>query len=206
MLLSIVMAAAASASAGATDAAGSPLFSLLRKNYSPDVPLSTKFTLTIYWSVREKAEKKKGRIWLAPGDRFRVTFDRETLASDGETFRQYSAGTNQFVVRRLADVDRDALPSQLFARYLAAYPFRETGRENGIVTFSWNSDSAEAQYREIRMTVHEKSRRITGCVMTDRNGNTFTYTFSATVFGEKSPKGRFTLDVPKNARVVDMRQ
>ena len=36
------------------DTSSSPLLSLIRKNYNPQTPLSTKFTLTLYWSVREK--------------------------------------------------------------------------------------------------------------------------------------------------------
>jgi len=189
-----------------TATADSPLLSLLRKNYSPETALSAKFALTIYWSVREKKETKKGRIILAPGDRFRVTVDKETFVSDGETFRQYSAGTNQLVVKRLADVDRSTLPSQIFARCLAAYPFRVVERKKGLARFAWTSDSAGTPYKEIRVEVQEKARRITRCVLTDNNGNTFTYDFTATVFGETFPKGRFAFDVPKNARIVDMRK
>ena len=202
----LMLIAVSSACADTTATVVSPLLSLLRKNYSSEMSLSAKFKLTIYWSVREKGETKKGKIALAPGDRFRVTVDKETFVSDGETFRQYSAGTNQLVVKRLADVDRTTLPSQIFARYLAAYPFRETGRKKGIVRFMWTSDSAGTPYKEIQVTVQEKGRCITRCVLTDNNGNTFTYDFAATVFGEKYPKGQFTFDVPKNARVVDMRQ
>src|SRR5271157_1635664 len=102
----------------------SPLLSLLRKNYNPETPLATKFSLTIYWSVREKEEKKKGTIELAPGDRFRITVGSETFVSNGETFWQYSPKTNQVVVKKLADVDRAALPSRILDRSIAAYPFR----------------------------------------------------------------------------------
>jgi outer membrane lipoprotein-sorting protein len=168
--------------------------------------LSTKFTLTIYWNVREKKETKKGKIILAPGDRFRVTVDKETFVSDGETYWQYSAGTNQLVVKRLADVDRGALPSQIFARYLLAYPFSVVERKKGCTRFAWKSDSAGTPYKEIRVEVQEKTRRITRSVLTDNNGNTFTYDFTSTAFGENYPKGRFVFDVPKNARIVDMWQ
>ena len=184
----------------------SPLLSLLRKNYGPEASFSTKFTLTICWNVREKEEKSKGRIVLAPGDRFRVTIDKETFVSDGETYRQYSAGTNQVIVKNLADADRSTLPSQIFARYIAAYPFREVGRKKGCARFAWKSDSGETRYREIRVEVQEKGGRITRCVLTDNNSNTFTYTFSSTVFGEKFTKERFAFNAPKNARIVDMRQ
>jgi outer membrane lipoprotein-sorting protein len=189
-----------------TAASSSPLLSLLRSNYSPGTALSTKFTLTIYWNVREKEEKKKGRIWLAPGDRFRVEIDNETFVCDGGTFRHFSAGTNQLVVRRLADVDSSTLPSQIFAKYVASFPFSEVERKKGTAVFAWRCDSGETRYREIRITADEKGRRITRCVCTDHNGNTFTYDFKATVFGGKQPKERFEFDAPEDARVVDMRQ
>jgi outer membrane lipoprotein-sorting protein len=184
----------------------SPLLSLLRKNYSPDIPLSTKFTLAIYWSVREKEEKKKGSICLSPGDKFRITAGGETFVSDGATFWHYSAGSNQVIIRKLADVDRSTLPSQIFTRYVAALPFREAERKKGAVRFVWKSDTGGEQYKEIQVTVQEADRRITRCVLTDNNGNRFTYVFTATVFGERIPRERFAFNVPKNARVVDMRQ
>lgn len=184
----------------------SPLLSILRKNYSPETPLSAKFSQTIYWSVREKEEKRKGRIILAPGDRFRVTLDKETFVSNGETFWQYSAGTNQVVVKRLADVDRSTLPSQIFTRYIAAYPFREQGRKKGVAQIAWKSDSVDAPYTTIQLWVREVDGRITRCVLIDRNDNTFTYAFTAMVFGKNLPKEMFEFDVPKNVRIVDMRK
>jgi outer membrane lipoprotein-sorting protein len=207
-LLSLVVAiAVSSVDADTASSPVSPLLSLLRKNYSAETTLSTKFTQTIYWSVREKEEKKKkGSICLAPKDRFRVTIGSETFVSSGETFWQHSAGTNQVVIKKLADVDRSAFPSEIFARYLSACPFREVGRKKDVVLFSWKSDSVETLYREIQVAVKEKAGLITRCVMTDHNGNIFTYAFSATVFGEKFPRERFEFNAPENARIVDMRQ
>jgi outer membrane lipoprotein-sorting protein len=184
----------------------SPILSLLRKNYGPEASLSTKFTLTIYWNVREKEEKKRGKIVLAPGDRFRVTIDKETFVSDGETFRHYAAGANQVIIKNLADVDRSTLPSQIFTRYITAYPFREVGRNKGVVRFSWKSDSGKTRYREIGVDVQEKGGRITRCVLTDNNGNLFTYTFSSTVFAKKFAQEGFAFNAPKNTRIVDMRE
>jgi len=206
-LLFLVMAVAVSSVYSDTSAtADSPLLSLIRKNYGPGASLSAKFTLTIYWNVREKEEKKKGRILLAPGDRFRVTIDKETFVSDGKTYWQYSAGTNQVVIRNLADVDRSTLPSHIFDRYIAAYPFREAGQNRGVVRFSWKSDSGKTQYREIAIDVQEKGGRITRCVLTDNNGNLFTYAFYSTAFAERLAQERFSFDAPKKTRIVDMRK
>jgi outer membrane lipoprotein-sorting protein len=47
---------------------------------------------------------------------------------------------------------------------------------------------------------------ISKCVMTDRNGNLFTYTFTKTLFGKKIPKEEFEFAIPTTARVIDMRK
>jgi outer membrane lipoprotein-sorting protein len=183
----------------------SPLLSLIRKNYNPETPLSTKFSLTIYWSVREKEEKKQGRIILAPGDRFRVTVGGETFVSNGETFWHYSVGASQATIKQLAAVDRATLPSQIFARYIAAYSFRELERKKGVVQLAWKCDSGGAPYSAIRLEAEETSGRIIRCVMTDRNNNTFTYVFTGTTFGKKYAQETFEFTIPKDARIVDLR-
>jgi len=183
----------------------SPLLSLVRKNYNPETSLSTKFSLTIYWSVREKEEQKQGRIILAPGDRFRVTVSGETFVSNGETFWHCSAGANQVTIKQLATVDRAMLPSQIFARYIAAYSFRELERKKGMVLLAWKCDSGSTPYSAIRMEAKATSGRISRCVMTDRNNNTFTYVFTGTTFGKKYARETFDFTIPKDTRIVDLR-
>jgi outer membrane lipoprotein-sorting protein len=206
MLAAVSVFGTASVFSATVDTVSSSLLALVGRNYGPDVPLSAGFTQTIYWSVREKEERKKGKIWLAPGDRFRVEAGGEVFVSDGETFRHFSPQTGQLVVRRLSDVDRSSLPSQIFERYIASLPFRRVGGKRGVAAFEWKGGPAETPYREIRVEVREKDRRITRCVLTDRNGNTFTYGFSATVSGKRIADERFKLDAPENARIVDMRE
>ena len=206
LLFLVMVIAVSSVYSDTTATALSPLLSLLRKNYNPETPLSTKFSLTIYWSVREKEEKKKGMIELAPGDRFRITIGSETFVSNGETFWQYSPKTNQVVVKRLADVDRTALPSRILDRSIAEYPFREVERKKDLVQLAWKSDSADAPYSHIVVWVQEEAGTISRCVMTDRNDNTFTYVFSATTIGKNIPRERFEFEQPKSARIVDMRK
>ena len=192
--------------AGSVLADTSPLLELVRKNYNPQTSLSTKFDLTIYWSVREKEEKKVGSIVLSPGDRFRVAVGGETFVSNGETLWDYSAKANQVVIKRLADVDKSSLPSQIFSAYIISCPFSEKERKGDVAKLTWKSDSAKAQYTAIDVWVQAKSGTITKCVMTDRNGNLFTYTFTKTVFGKKIPNEEFEFAIPTNARVIDMRK
>jgi outer membrane lipoprotein-sorting protein len=74
------------------------------------------------------------------------------------------------------------------------------------VLLGWKSDSAKAPYRAIDVWTSAKSGAITKCVMTDQNDNTFTYTFTKTVFGKNISKEEFEFAIPTTARVVDMRK
>jgi outer membrane lipoprotein-sorting protein len=190
---------------GAADSA-SPLLAALGKKYNPQLPFSTKFSLAIFWAVREKQEKKQGSIALAPGEKFRVVAGRETYVSNGSLLWTWNAAANQVVIKPLAAIEAKFLPSQIFSKYVVSCPFREQERKNGTVLLSWKSDSAGAPYPEVRIWVREKGAEITRCEMTDRSGNRFDYTFTATVFNTVFPKKEFEFAVPKNARVVDMRK
>ena len=181
------------------------VLSLIRKNYSPESSLSTQFALTIFWNVRERQEKTKGNICLATGNRFRVQADGESWVSNGQTFWNYSPGSQQVVIKRLADVDQSSLPSQIFNRYLIEFHFRAKEDRDGIVELSWNNDTASGPYTSILLRTHGQTGLIDRCVMTDHNGNTFTYVFSGTQFGRNFSKETFEFAIPKSAHIVDMR-
>ncbi len=181
------------------------LLSLIRKNYSPESSLSAQFSLTLFWSVREKQEKKRGSIALAAGNRFRIETDGETWVSDGSTFWDYTPASKQVAIKRLADVDRSSLPSQIFTRYLTEFHFQEADKHNGLVELTAKDDAADAAYASIQLWAQEQTGRIDRCRMTDQSGNTFTYVFSGTRFGRNFSRETFEFAIPKSARIVDMR-
>jgi outer membrane lipoprotein-sorting protein len=207
-IFSAAMAIAAGPSFAGSDATISPssLLALVRRNYNQETSIESKLTQTIYWSVREKEERKQGSIILAPDDCFRVTVGSETYVSNGKTIWTYNSRANQVVIRNLADVDLAHHPSRLLTAYVEAYPFREKGRTGGTAQLSWSSDTSSAVYTSIRLWVEIKTGTITKCVLTDRNKNLFTYTFANTAFGRKVSKEAFDFVIPKNAQVVDSRK
>ena len=189
----------------ATDTA-SPLLAAMSEKYNPQASFSTKFSLTIFWAVREKQEKKQGSIALAPHERFRVTAGKETYVSNGSLFWTWNASTNQVVIKPVAALESKFLPSQIFSKYVVSCPFREEKREGETVLFSWKSDSADAPYPAVRIWVRRKNAEIIRCEMTDRNENRFDYSFTATVFNAAISKEEFEFAIPKNASIVDLRK
>jgi outer membrane lipoprotein-sorting protein len=184
----------------------SPLLALMRKKYDPAQSISTDYSLSIYWSVREREEKRRGSIKLDSGDRFYITTGDESFVSNGTTYWHHVAKARQVVVKNLADVDLSTLPSQLFARFIVSCPFKKQGSRKGLAELVYESDSAGVPYRSIRVWVGENDGLIAKCKMTDRNGNTFTYTFSATRLGKKLPGRSFEFAIPKNAQIVNLRE
>lgn len=202
----IILAAVSSFAGEETTLSPASLLTLVRRNYNLETPLESKLTLTIYWSVREKEEKKQGRILLAGNECFRVTVGNETFVSNGKTLWNYNSKANQVVIKDFGDVDPALHPSQLFSTYIGTCPFREKKRTVGTAQLSWSTDSSGSAYTTIRLWVEIKTGTILKCALTDRNNNIFTYSFTGTVFGKRAPKEAFDFVIPKGARVVDSRK
>jgi outer membrane lipoprotein-sorting protein len=202
--LCLVILAGGAFAGEADSAVSSPLLDSIRKNYNRETWLSTKFTLSIYWSVREKEEKKSGTILLAPGNRFRVSAGDETWVSNGETLWDWTVKANQVVIRPLAAVDRSMLPAQILSSYLASSKLQEKERKGGVALFAGKADST-AVYKSIDAWVGVTTGMLQKCVLTDRNDNRFTYSFSKTLFGKKNVKEAFEFAIPTGAHVIDRR-
>ena len=185
------------------------IMSQVRKNYNGTNALSASFDLSIYWSVREREEKKSGELAVASGDRFRVSLGKEVFVSDGKTYWQYSEKNSQVVVRNFSDIDAATLPSKFLMSFMSNRKFEEKKREGGTVELAWRGGGKETYadgYTAITAVVDEKSGIIKTLKLTDKNDNVHTYAFRKTVF-DKSPKdGVFQFTAPKGVEVVDMRE
>jgi len=192
-----------------TQAQEPAIMSLVRKNYSGTGALNATFDLSIYWSVREREEKKSGELIIASGDRFRVSIGKEILVSDGKTYWQYNQKNAQVVMRNFADIDAATLPSKFLMSFLSTRKFAEKKRDSGTVELVWDGGGKDANgdgYVAITAVVEEKSGIIKTLKLTDKSENIHTYTFKKTVF-DKSPKdGVFQFSAPKGVEILDMRE
>jgi chaperone LolA len=178
----------------------------VRAKYGDNASVQTDVTVTISWKAREKEESRSGRLWLAPGDRFRIEMDNTVWTCDGQTLWQYGAGSGQVIIKRLHDVDLSSHPSKVFATYLTKkYVVASEDQRQAVLV--WKADSAAAStapYREVTLMVDKSDCTITKLSMTDKSGNVNTYAFRKTRFGAIAPE-KFVFAVPKGARVLDSR-
>jgi outer membrane lipoprotein-sorting protein len=191
---------------GAT--AGAGVLETVRQKYGPQASIATEVDITTRWYVREKTESHSGRLYLAPGGKFRVELDGSTWGCDGRDLWQYSSQANQLVVKPLSGVDLSDHPSQMLSVYLSRYAYRtvEDGERQAVLQWLADSASGSSFYRCIRFVYDKKKGFVTSLTVTDRQENQTTYLFRHTVFGRALGAELFTLNVPKGARVLDERQ
>ena len=184
------------------------VMSLLRKNYSGAGAVTAAFDLSIYWSVREREEKKSGELLIAPGDKFKVSLGREIYVCDGKTYWLYSEKNSQVVIHNFSDIDASTLPSRFLSSFLSGRVFTQKRSEGGTAELVWSGGAGSAAddgYTAITAVVEEKSGTIKTLKLTDENGNVHTYTFKKTAFDKPPKSDVFRFSAPKGVEVVDMR-
>ena len=186
-----------------------PIMKTVRAIYNSKTSLETKFDLHIFWKVREKEETKTGKIFLAPGDKFRVELGPTVWVCNGETYWQSDKderGT-QVVIKRLADVNTGMLPSYILSAYVAEYTYRLKEETGTAAVVEWAADSlaGKSETTVIRISIDKKSGKITSIFIIDKSGNESTYTFKKTKFPANVPKETFDYSPPKGASILDMR-
>lgn len=193
-------------SAGAVFAEEPTIVEEVRRKYENAQTLEAAFDLNIYWAVREKEEKKEGRIWVGPSDKFRAELNDALWVCNGRTFWQYSGHSKQVIIKNLLDVDLAFHPSRILSTYLVEPTFKKV-KDDGrmaIVT-SVPSEDAKAHVSSITLTIDTKSKDVKQIVVVDKNGNTSTYTFKKIKINPSLSEDTFTFEPPDDAQVLDMR-
>lgn len=176
-------------------------------NYVKNLNIESEFDQSIYWSVREKTTKNKGKIVLSSGNRFIVEVTNEKWISNGSICWYYNRKNNQVVIRNLKDFDQTLLPSYILSNYLSTCNFIEKRRDKDIVTLAYNKDStANLPYKSIVLTMDNKNGIILSLFFIDENDNEHTYVFKKTVVNKKISPQNFKFEVPSDAEIIDYRK
>lgn len=174
--------------------------SLLHKVQKKPVEMS--FTLEIYWSVREKTDKKKGSLLLDGEENFDIELGKSRWVSDGVTVWQYSEKNNQLVIRNFLDMDLSLHPSSMFERFgkRTFSPVSE-GKEK---VYRWTS-SEDLEYSKIDVVLSADNQKFERIIFVDLDENTTTYNFSSMKFLTSVEEDRFTFSAPEGVEIFDER-
>ncbi len=204
LILSFLSVTAFSQSAG-VDAKN--IVTQLRNKYSTNKSVNLAFDLTIFWSVRERYEKKSGELVFSPGEKFRLNMGSSTWVSNGQTYWQFSKNTNQVVIKSLLDIDLSLHPSSMMQSFLS-YTFNVFSSDDKSVILKWEGDPAKSDlpYKKIIINVDRKKMEISELTVTDDDSNESRYTFKKSKFGTAEPASTFEFSIPEGADVLDTRK
>jgi outer membrane lipoprotein-sorting protein len=181
----------------------------VRRLYDGQTALEARFDLHILWKVREKEESKTGKLFLAPGDKFRVELGASTWVSNGRTYWEASRDKNtvQVIIKGASEIDRSMLPSQIVQRYVKnhGYTLKETLGPLTVVACKADSASKTPEAERVELSIDSKTGTIKTLLVVDKNGNESAYRFKKTEFPANIPESAFDYAIPKGASILDMR-
>ncbi|MBD3343582.1 MAG: hypothetical protein GF401_00810 [Chitinivibrionales bacterium] len=185
-----------------------PIMNKVRKKYRADKTMKTAFELSIYWKIRDREEKKNGHLFLAPDNKFRVELGDAVWVCDGRTWWQYSKATEQVIIKYLLDVDLSHHPTRILTAHLNERKFtlKEKDGAYTVVDAVIDPEKEKSHASTIRLWIDSKSGIIHKLMVVDTKGNISTYTFKKTRIGEQIPEEMFRFEVPKDAKILDMRE
>lgn len=190
-----------------TENSGKVTVESLRKKYDSKKSVDLSFELTIFWSVRERYEKKNGELTFSPGEKFKLTLGNSTWVSNGQTYWQFSNKTNQVVIKSLLDIDLSLHPSSMMQSFLS-YPFSVFSSDEKTTILQWMGDpkNSDLPYKKITVNVDKKKMIINELTVTDDDGNESRYIFKRSKFGENKAPRFFDFSIPEGADVLDTRK
>jgi outer membrane lipoprotein carrier protein len=183
------------------------LIERIKSNYSGNKSFSAKFDLNIFWKVREKEEKKQGRIIIAPKDKFRVEVGNVLWMSNGITLWEYDKNISQVKITNFSSGKEVILPSQLINKYFAKYHFNILEQTKDAVILEWKCDSllCEEDLTYIKIIANPQTAIVLKVFTQDKKGNQTTYTFKDIKFDINIPASEFSFVIPKGVRILDNR-
>jgi len=158
-------------------------------------PVEIDFEQSTYWAVRERDSRVRGKIILAPGNRFNISVGRMTYICNGETFWEHNSRQRQVIVRRIDEGLSKSLPTEML-RILSGASFVEKSADFAV----WQDDYSRRNGFE-RVEVHLENSQISRIIITDIDHNITTYTFRRVVFLPSVDESLFNFVIPSGVQV-----
>jgi len=158
-------------------------------------PVEIDFEQRTYWAVRERENRVKGKIILAPGNKFNISVGRMNYVCDGETYWEFNNRQRQVVVRQVSEGVSSSLPTELL-KLLQGADFSE--KSEGFAVWQ---DEYSLRYGFERVEIHYGNSLISRIVITDTDKNITTYIFERAVFLPSVDESIFNFVIPSGAQV-----
>lgn len=177
--------------------------------YSSLENLSSTFRLEFQWELAGEMEVTEGKMIWGTGDRFRYETEREMMVSNGETLWRYSLMTNQVIVENLEEADLGFLPREILFEFPRLFTPREVMESKISDTSTWllylDPRDEKLGIKELKVWVNQDDKVTRRMEWIDLDGNRTTYSLNEIELNKELKSDSFTVKVPEDATVYDLR-
>ncbi|MTI87405.1 MAG: outer membrane lipoprotein carrier protein LolA [Balneolaceae bacterium] len=182
-------------------AAQTPNFDKLKQKFDSGQVFEALYTHEFTDSYTGEVNVSEGNIWIEK-EGYKLKSEDQTLVVDGETSKVYEGARNRLIISEYDPETDDFAPSRMLNGVDSTYTISETSNGN-TSEVTLKSDDAFAIFRKVEILLNQDQYPLE-ITAYDVSDNVIVTTFRGGSFVEMN-ESIFSLKVPGNAEVVDMR-
>lgn len=181
----------------------------VKQKYESLESLKADFEQVYNWVLAGETQTLKGTIFLKSGNKYRIETEGQIIVTDGKTVWTYSETNQQVIIDLLSKSGENPLPKDLLFRYSEEYIPHLAAEEklDGKKTYILNlvPKDKEAFIKSMKIWVDASSWLTVKIEQVDINDNINTYHVRNIEQNIQLDTSLFTLKIPPDTEVVDLR-
>jgi chaperone LolA len=181
----------------------------IRQTYEKLESLKGDFEQEFIWSLAGETQVLNGTLYLKKGDRYRVETPNQMIITDGKTVWTYSLDKNQVFVDNLEKSKDNPLPRDLIIKYTHDFKPKllrsEKLGEADCYVLALTPRDENSFIRGVTAWIDKSTWLAARIEQVDINDNKTAYVLKNTQRNVPLADALFTLKIPAEAEIVDMR-
>ncbi len=185
------------------------IVSKIRQTYDKLESLKGDFEQQYVWSLAGETQVMNGTLYLKKGDRYRVETPNQMIVTDGKTVWNYALDKKQVFIDHLEKSKENPLPRDLIIKYTQDFKPRLLRSEKVGTADCYVLDLAPRDensfIRRVTAWIDKSTWLAVRIEQVDISDNKTIYLLKNTQRNVPLADALFTLNIPSDAEVVDMR-
>ncbi len=181
----------------------------IRQTYEKLESLKGEFEQEFTWALAGETQVLNGTLYLKKGDRYRVETPNQMIITDGKTVWTYSLDKNQVFVDNLEKSKDNPLPRDLIIKYTHEFkPKLLRSEKLGAIdcyVLALTPRDENSFIRSVTVWIDKSTWLAARIEQVDINDNKTAYVLKNAQRNVALADALFTLKIPAEAEVVDMR-
>jgi len=181
----------------------------IRQTYEKLESLKGDFEQQYTWSLAGETQTLNGTLYLKKGDRYRVETSNQMIITDGKTVWTYSLDKKQVLVDRLEKSKENPLPRDLILKYTHDFKPRLLRSEKigaaDCYVLAMTPRDENAFVQTVTAWIDKSTWLALRIEQVDINDNKTVYLLKNAQRNLPLADGLFSLNIPDDVEVVDMR-